>query len=115
MGQTGRTAILPINPRLRRRGSYWSSCRGADENGRRARSSGHRFERIDVDCSCDRVIDSRVDAIDEGQEFVQLDRECVRDVDDILVPHLETSRQKIYGGVAEIEVVDDRNNRSLEA
>src|SRR4051812_2887010 len=89
--------------------------RGGRYDGRRSsRTLNRGLQREAVGRVNDRVVCGRHDRPQEVQEFGGLDGRRVRRIDHILVPHLEGLREEISRWIAEIDVVNDRDDGTLE-
>ena len=94
----------------------WLTSLGADssDDAGRTRIFNNVFQDVDVGGGLNRIINRRVDRVQIRLQFVGLDRNCIRRVDDVFIPHFKIGCQEIARWVAEVQVVDDRNNRPDE-
>src|SRR5262249_39212446 len=69
---------------------------------------------VATDGGRNRVVDRGVKQSDIVYEFAGLRRNRVRDINDVLVAHLERGCEEITRGIAEINVVDDRDDWPLK-
>src|SRR3981081_1235480 len=73
---------------------------------------GPNVQTVGVLGRYDRIVDGRHGQPKELQRLADLDAGCVRNVEHVLVPHRELGCQEIALGIAQIHVIDHRNNRS---
>ena len=60
------------------------------------------------------IVDRRRDQPDVVHDLRLFDRDRVRREDHVFVAHLKLGRQEIACGIAEIDIIDDRNNWPLK-
>ena len=72
------------------------------------------YEVVYISRSKDRIIDRAGNLCQIGQEFRDLDRCRIGDINHIFVPHPETLREEKPSWVAHVQVVNDWYDRTLE-
>src|SRR5262249_51335046 len=99
-----------LTARLRCGGYIDYGGRSSGDYGGVSRALDYVFQRVGIDGSRNRVVNCRVNCSHIVQEFAGLDGNRVRDINDVLISHLERGREEIAPGIAEIDIVDHRDD-----
>ena len=86
---------------------------GHEGTGHRSSAADDIPQAIGARDGRDGSLNSRVDGIEIRHELGGFDRERVRDIEDVLVAHLERAGQEIAGGIAQGDRINHGNDRAF--